>query len=141
MEYLQFASDHWELTLALVVTLLMLVWNMFCDQIRGITPLGPLEATGLINREHALVVDVREERELAQLGTIPNSVHMSLGKLKDNIAKIEKDKSRPILAVCKNGSRSSIACGRIKKAGFDKVYNLKGGLTAWKNSNLPLTTK
>jgi len=141
MEYLQFASSHWELTLALCVTLLMLVWNIFGDKLRGITPLSPPQAIQLINQKNALVLDVREERELTQLGTIPNSVHVALGGVKDKISKIEKDKSRPVLAVCKNGSRSSIACGRIRKSGFDQVYNLKGGLVAWRNSNLPLTTR
>ncbi|MGD9385464.1 MAG: rhodanese-like domain-containing protein [Thioalkalispiraceae bacterium] len=42
---------------------------------------------------------------------------------------------------CKTGQRSGQACATLKKQGFEQVYNLSGGVTAWQADNLPLTKK
>ena len=50
----------------------------------------------------------------------------------------EKYKDKPVIVVCRSGSRSASGCAMLKKQGFDQVYNLRGGLMAWKNANLPI---
>ena len=42
---------------------------------------------------------------------------------------------------CKSGNRSAMACGILRKAGFTKVYNLKGGIVAWQREQMPTTLK
>jgi rhodanese-related sulfurtransferase len=47
------------------------------------------------------------------------------------------DKNRPVLLYCRSGSRSAMALGRIKGAGFTEVRHLAGGIGAWMGSGLP----
>ncbi|CAG0968287.1 thiosulfate sulfurtransferase [Rhodocyclaceae bacterium] len=98
------------------------------------------EATLLINREDALVLDVRETHEWSN-GHIPNARHVALGHLDKHISEIEKFKERPVIVCCASGNRSSSACGTLRKAGFQRVFNLNGGIGAWTEAGLPVTTK
>ena len=136
----EFAINHWELMLALVMTLGFLINNLFGARMRGYSQIGPAEATGLINHEDALVLDVREDREF-QGGHILNAVHIPVGKLSGRIGELEKYRDRPVVAVCRSGHRSASACGILRKNGFERVHNLGGGVLAWGNANLPLTKK
>ncbi|GAB6044014.1 rhodanese-like domain-containing protein [Endothiovibrio diazotrophicus] len=136
----EFAVNHWELVLALVVTLAFLLNNLFGARLRGYHQVGPAEATGLINHQDAVVLDVREEREF-QGGHILNAIHIPVGKLAGRIDELAAHKGRPVVAVCRSGHRSASACAVLRKHGFEQVYNLGGGVLAWSNANLPLTKK
>ena len=98
------------------------------------------EATLLINREDAVVLDVRETSEWSA-GHIPNARHIALGQLDKHLSELEKFKSRPVIICCASGNRSSSACGTLKRAGFERVFNLSGGLGAWTGAGLQVTTK
>ena len=98
------------------------------------------EATLLINREDAVVVDVRETQEWSA-GHIANARHLALGQLDKRISELEKFKSKPVIVCCASGNRSSSACGTLKRAGFERVFNLSGGIGAWKDAGLPVTSK
>jgi len=98
------------------------------------------EATLLLNREDAVVVDVRETHEWST-GHIPDARHVALGLLDKHISELEKYKGRPLIVCCASGNRSHSACHRLKKAGFEKVYNLAGGMGAWRDAGLPVSTK
>ncbi|MCX7164921.1 MAG: rhodanese-like domain-containing protein [Rhodocyclales bacterium] len=116
----------------------MLLWPMVSGG--GVENLTPAQATLLMNREDALVLDVRETGEWSS-GHIPGARHITLAQLEKRMSEIEKFKDRPIIICCASGNRSSSACGRLKKGGFEKVFSLSGGISAWLESNLPLTTK
>ena len=116
----------------------MLLWPMISGG--GAQNLSPAEATLLMNREDALVLDVRESGEWGS-GHIPGARHITLAQLDKRMSEIEKFKDRPIIICCASGNRSSSACGQLKKGGFEKVFNLSGGISAWLGANLPLTTK
>lgn len=98
------------------------------------------DATLKLNREDAVVIDVRETHEWDR-GHIPNARHIALGQLGKRIQEVEKFKTRPIIVVCASGNRSSSACGTLKRAGFEQVFNLSGGIGAWSEAGLPVTTK
>ena len=102
--------------------------------------LTPAQATLLMNREDALVLDVRETGEWGA-GHITGARHITLGQLDKRLSELEKFKEKPIIVVCATGNRSSSACGQLKKHGFGKVYSLGGGISAWRDASLPLTTK
>lgn len=116
----------------------MLLWPMISGG--GAQNLSPAEATLLMNREDALMLDVRESGEWGS-GHIPGARHITLAQLEKRMSEIEKFKDRPIIICCASGNRSSSACGQLKKGGFEKVFNLSGGISAWLGANLPLTTK
>lgn len=132
-----FIGNNWILVGALIVILFLLINSFIGGRLRGFASTSPAEAVRMINRDDALVLDVREESEY-QEGHIINAVHVPLSQLNDKLKELEKYKERPIIAACRSGHRSGQASSTLKKAGFDNVYNLSGGILAWKNANLPL---
>jgi rhodanese-related sulfurtransferase len=137
-QFIEFAGNHPGWFLALSVVLGLLAWSFLGNMVTGVKPLLPQEATLLINHENAVVLDVREDNEYAQ-GHILNSVHIPLSTLSDRMERLEKYRNRPLIASCMSGNRSGRACSMLKKNGFEKVHNLKGGIIAWQNASLPLT--
>lgn len=135
MEFLQ------QNVLLLAVTLIsgsMLVMSFVRGGIaRGVSP---HEATLLINREDALMLDVREDSEWAE-GRAPNSRHIPLRQLTNRMGELEKFKDKPIVVLCRSGNRSTSACALLRKAGFDKVHSLSGGIGAWQDAGLPVVRK
>ncbi|MGV0974417.1 MAG: rhodanese-like domain-containing protein [Azonexus sp.] len=113
-----------------------LLWQMFGGG-GGANAVNPGEATLLINREDAHVVDVREAEEFAN-GHLPDARHIPLSKLSDRISEIEKFKDKPVIVCCASGMRSSRACGQLGKLGFNNVHNLAGGIDAWIGAGYPV---
>jgi len=139
-QYLEFITNHYILSAGWVAILIMIIYSFIGARLRGYSSANPAIATQLINRENALIVDVREDNEYLS-GHIINSKHIPLGYFNERLKELEKYKSDPIIVGCKTGQRSGQACVILKKAGFEKVYNLSGGVSAWQAENLPLTKK
>jgi rhodanese-related sulfurtransferase len=102
--------------------------------------ISPVEATLLINREDAIVIDVREQGEYAQ-GHVPNARHIPLGEISRRSAEMEKWKDHPLILCCASGARSAAAGAPLRKAGFDKIYNLRGGMAEWEKAGQPISRK
>ncbi len=96
-----------------------------------------LHATQMINREDALVLDVREAAEYAK-GHILGAKNVPLGDLGRKLAELERYKARPVILCCESGSRSGGAIAVLRQRGFDKVHNLAGGFGAWQQAGLPV---
>jgi len=135
----QFLQDNWMLVALAVVSAAMLTWSFIGGKLSGIEQADTLKATRLFN-DDALVLDVREDKEFAA-GHIPKAKHIPLGQLAGRLQELDKYKSKPILITCRSGQRSARACGMLKKAGFETVYNQAGGIIAWERANLPVTQK
>jgi len=137
-QFSAFFVTNWPLFLALAIILFMLVRSYVGP---GATKtVGPMEALQLINHQNALVLDVRTDKEY-QDGHIINSMHVPLGMLSNHLSKLAPYKQSPIVIVCRSGARSAQAATTLRKAGFEEVYNLAGGIMAWQNANMPLTTE
>jgi len=135
----QFLQDNWMLVALAVVSSAMLIWSFIGDKLSGVEQADTLKATRLYN-DDALVLDVREDKEFAA-GHIPKAKHIPLGQLAGRINELDKFKNKPVLVTCRSGHRSARACGMLKKAGFETVYNHAGGIIAWERANLPVTQK
>jgi rhodanese-related sulfurtransferase len=133
---MEFIQENITWVLLAVVSGSMLLLPM----LRGGGGISVTEATNLINREDGIVLDVRETGEWTA-GHIPNARHIALGQLGDHLSELEKVKGKPIIVCCASGNRSSSACNTLRKAGFERAYNLAGGIGAWKDAGLPVTTK
>lgn len=136
---MEFIQENLLLVIAAVASGAMLLWSFLGERASGISQLGTLEATRLINDE-ALVLDVREDKEWAA-GHIPHAKHIPLGQLSSRLNELEKHKGKPVVISCRSGHRSARACALLKKSGFENVHNLAGGIIAWEKANLPITTK
>jgi rhodanese-related sulfurtransferase len=82
----------------------------------------------------AVALDVREADEW-QAGRIAGALHIPLGELNARQDEIPRD--RPIVAVCRSGSRSSAITEALIRAGYE-AENLAGGMQAWQAAGLPL---
>ncbi|MGD8784304.1 MAG: rhodanese-like domain-containing protein [Thioalkalispiraceae bacterium] len=139
-QYIEFIGNHYILSAIWLALFVMVIYSFVGARLKGYKNANPALATQLINQQDAVVVDVREDNEYAK-GHIINSVHIPLSYLKDRIKDLEKYKDKPVIVGCKTGQRSGQACATLKKQGFEQVYNLSGGVTAWQADNLPLTKK
>ena len=104
---------------------------------RSANELSPAEATLLINREDAYILDVREGDEFAA-GHLPEAKSIPLAKLAERVSEIEKYKDKPIIVCCASGMRSAKGCGELTKLGFAKVNSLAGGVDAWVGAGYPI---
>lgn len=116
---------------------IMLVWPMLRRNAGAGASLSPTDAVLLINRDNAMVLDVRDEAEYAS-GHITDAKHIPLAQLEERLGEIRKFKDKPVLVSCQVGVRSGKAAGILQKQGFSRVYNLQGGLNAWQQAKLPV---
>tara|TARA_B100001778_G_scaffold287097_1_gene254746 strand:+ start:350 stop:736 length:387 start_codon:yes stop_codon:yes gene_type:complete len=94
------------------------------------------ESLSIISESNTVIIDVREESEVHDLGLIKNAIHIPRGLLEftlipnspNNPVKI--DDSTKILVYCAGGYRSALAAKTLKDLGFKNVYNL-GGYSEW----------
>lgn len=95
-----------------------------------------LEATQLINRARTTILDVRTPDEFAE-GHLRDAKNIPLADLASRIGELDKQKTKAVVVVCKQGTRANKAVKMLQKAGFDDVVSLDGGLTAWTAAGLP----
>lgn len=139
-QMLEFISNNLLLNVALVVIVLLIIKMEFDRFASGIAQVNPFEAIRQLNDDDALMVDVRESKEYTE-GHLKDAVHIPLGDLKSRIDELSKYKNKSIITYCRSGSRSNSACKTLKKAGFESVSNLQGGIMAWQNQNMPVSKK
>ncbi len=133
---MNFIQHNIWLVIIAVLSGFMLIFPGLRGKASGAGEVDPTGAVQLINHENALVLDVREANEFSS-GHIANAKHIPLGQLSDSAKTLEKYKERPIVVNCRSGSRSAMACSTLSKLGFTKVYNLKGGILAWQQAQMP----
>jgi len=80
------------------------------------------------------VIDVREQSE-REAGRVAGTRHVELDRLTAEAETIDRD--RPVIFVCRVGSRSGMATQAFRASGYE-AYNLRGGLVAWEEAGLPL---
>lgn len=92
----------------------------------------------LHNKSDIQLLDVRTPQEYAS-GFIAGARNIDIydAGFEAQIAKL--DKSRPVMVYCAKGGRSASAAEQLKRAGFPEVYDLVGGMEAWKEAGKPVS--
>lgn len=132
---MEFINQNIMLVGLVAVSGLSLLWPLLARPSGN--SVNPGEATMLINREDAHILDVREADEFAA-GHLPEALNIPTSKLVERIGELEKFKGKPIIVCCASGIRSNKACAELKKQGFDKLHNLSGGVDAWVGAGYPV---
>jgi rhodanese-related sulfurtransferase len=132
-----FAGRHPLLSLALGGITVALVWNELAGRLSGLRRLTPAELTALVNREDALVVDLRPIAEFDK-GHIAGARNVQLSQFDPENKQLAVARALPVVLVCKTGQTASGAAKRLRKAGFQNVGVLEGGMHAWQGTDLPL---
>ena len=103
----------------------------------GAADLPPAEFKGQLEAQGGLLLDVRTPGEVARGKLAGASVLDFNGpKFEQKLSLIARDK--PVFVYCASGNRSGQAAALMTKLGFTKVYNLAGGIGAWKAGGLPV---
>ena len=136
-ELLAFASRNPTLSLVLAGLTLVILYTEVMRLFRGYKALRPAELTALINRENALVVDLSASSDFEK-GHIAGSRNVAPSQFDPENKLLANARALPVVAVCRNGQASADAAKRLKKAGFEQVYWLDGGIAAWQQADLPL---
>ncbi len=137
MPLFEFLSQHFLLVGAFVVLLILLIVTELRNKQGSASRVSPAIATQLINKENAIVIDLRDDIAYKK-GHIIGAWHILPGQLTTN-EKLLKQKTTPILLTCQNGFQSPALGGQLRKLGFTSVYCLAGGIDNWINSGLLLT--
>lgn len=130
-----FIVENWYLILLAVVSGGLLL----VPGLKGVGggSLQPNDAVAKINREKAVVVDVREPEEYVK-GHITNAKNIPLSQLDERLPQVAKNKAVPVILVCDKGARAVRAEAQAKKLGFEKAQALAGGMKAWRDAGLPV---
>ncbi len=134
--FVDFVRNNLLLFIVALVSGGMLLWPLV-RRTTGGPWVNATQATQLINREDALVVDVREPNEFAA-GHVLGAKNLPLAKLDASGADLAKKKERPVIVYCEGGQRSAKALAVLKKHGYTRVANLSGGIGAWQQAGLPV---
>jgi rhodanese-related sulfurtransferase len=130
----EFIGNHPLLVGLFVILLVLFIRN---EMQRGGKTLSPQELVNLVNRENALVVDVREPKEY-EAGHIVGAVNIPYAQLERRVGELTKHKSKPIAVVCRMGQNAGAAGALLRKHGFERIARLSGGMAEWRNQNLPV---
>lgn len=133
-----FAQSTPLLSIAFVGLTLAVIVSETRHRLSGISGVSPAQATTLINRDDALVVDVSPAADFVK-SHILGSVSAPLSELDPEKNKVlSKAKERPLVLVCRTGQTAHNAAKKLKKAGFTKVSVLENGIAGWRAADLPL---
>ena len=134
--YLEFAGNNTLLVSALFVSFFVVVFTELRRKAAGVLNVEPQDAVKLINAD-AAVVDLRSAEAYSR-GHIVNARNLPFDELDENLEKLKRFSGKPMVAVCDAGMTSSKLVTRLRKAGIDNAYGLRGGIAAWTQANLPL---
>ena len=129
---IEFVGNHYLLSSAFVVVAIALV---LYETRRSGKSLSSHELTSLVNADQAVVLDIRQAKDFST-GHIVGSVNIPRDKMTERMTELDKHKEKTIVVVCDSGMSAGPVCTQLKQAGFNTA-RLSGGITGWRNDNLP----
>lgn len=112
-----------ETWIVVAVAIAFLAWRMMPK--KGVNTISTAQLKEIINDKDKVFIDVRTQGEYKARG-LKQFKNMPLGS---DYSKLPKDKE--IVVICQSGMRSKQACGKLKKLGYEKVTNVRGGMSAY----------
>ncbi len=133
---LEYSSHHpWLAALAVIAALAVLAYELYL-RMQNAAALAPQEAIRLMN-QGATVLDVRTPQAYAE-GHINGARHFDPEQIQSATETLKRYKEKPLIIVCDRGTVGAAAARTLARQGFTKVFNLRGGVAAWRAQNLPL---
>ena len=130
---IEFASNHYELSLAFAVLLGLLISHELRRAGRSLTS---RELTALVNSDQGVVLDVRNHKDFGT-GHIVDALNIPFDKLAERMVELEKHKAKTIIVVDAMGQHAGMVARDLKKAGYTAA-KLGGGIASWRGDNLPV---
>ena len=129
-----FVTNHYVLVSVFVFLIVAFVIN---EGKQGGAAITPTNLVNLVNREGAMLVDIRDTKEFSS-GHIAGAVSMPVSSIDSRIGELESHKDKPVVLVCKMGQHASATGRKLKALGFENVRRLSGGMAEWTASSLPV---
>jgi len=136
-ELMAFAGRNPMLSLALAGLTLALVYTEIARLFRGFKAIKPADLTQLINAGNAVLVDLSAPADFEK-GHIAGSRNVQAKQFGPTHKLVVNAKQQPVVLVDSTGMASTSAAKALKKAGFEQIHVLDGGLPAWSAQDLPL---
>lgn len=102
--------------------------------------LEPGLAVQTVEREGGVFLDIRSAEEFAR-GHIVRAVNLPADDIAKRAKEINRHKEKPVVVVCQNGMRARQTVRKLGELGFQRPVILSGGMTAWRDAQLPLATR
>ncbi|HCW88774.1 MAG TPA: rhodanese-like domain-containing protein [Marinobacter sp.] len=133
----EFVVNHYILVSLFVAFLLGI---LVLESRRGGKKISAQGAVNLINRDQAVVVDIRDRKDFNE-GRITGAINIPLNSLKERASELKKHGEKQIIVADKMGQHSAMAVKQLNAEGYQNVIRLNGGIADWKAANLPLVKK
>lgn len=133
---LEYVNHHSFLTGAAVLAVVVVLGYELRQRANASAAVSPSGAVRLMN-DGAALLDVRSANQFKD-GHIAGARNAPADQIADGAKSLEKLKDCAVIACCDNGTTSAAATRTLTKLGFKNVYNLRGGLAAWRQDGLPL---
>jgi rhodanese-related sulfurtransferase len=135
-QFLDYASHHpWYVVAAIAMVLVVAVYE-FREARASFGSIGTAEVIRLVNGG-ALLIDIRRKEDF-DAGHIAGARQMASDEIAAGAASLERFKDKAVIAYCETGMTAGAAARHLARLGFKSTYNLRGGLAAWRQENLPL---
>lgn len=131
-----FISKHQELAYTFAALLAILSVVEFIRLRRLSFGLSPQEAVQLMNKEHAVVLDIRDQ-DAFRGGHILDALSLPKAKPEEAVKSLGKLRDKPVIIACYTGGSAQGLAAHLKTAGF-RTHVLSGGMRAWTTANLPM---
>lgn len=135
---ISFLLEHWVLASAFILLLVLLLQTSTKNVIQGISILNPEEVVDNINHQQAVVVDLRSEEKFSA-GHIINAINIPQQQLENQVKKLSKYKSRPIIVVDETDQAAAKSANILLKHKFQQAHAVKGGMSNWQSAEMPVT--
>jgi len=117
--------------------LTLAAWRGAGHDVAGLEQLDVAGLRRAMDSGDVQVLDVRDANEWA-VGTIDSATLTSFKHLPAELDRLTLSPDRPVAVYCAGGMRSSTACSILVRRGFRQVYNVTGGMGAWRDAGLPV---
>lgn len=133
-QFFAFLGNHPMLAGSFVILLVLFIRN---EMNRGGAGISTQKLVDLVNREEAVVVDLRDKKEFDQ-GHLVGSLNVPYASIETRVDELTRYKERPLVLICRMGQHAGTAGTILRKKGFANVSRLNGGFMEWRNQNLPV---
>ena len=131
LEFNLFLIDYWYFSLPLFLFIFLFAYS---EMNKGGKKIEPNELTTLINRENAILVDLRPKEDY-DAGHIMSALNYPHQDFENQMHELDRYKERPIILVCDMGRNSANIGEKLKKADFKNTFRLNGGMMTWTQEN------
>lgn len=138
-QIIEFVGNHYMLSGAWVALCVILIYSLISGQLSPVKEVSTHEATLLINKQDAMLVDIRPAAEFNKGHILGAKLLKTEQVTKADFSTLEKNKDKPIIIVCAMGMSAKRTAAQMLKAGFSQVSVLKGGMNAWQGASLPVS--